>query len=343
MKKVFISYESSNEKQALDLVTALENRKLSCWIAKKDVPKGEPYDDYIPKAIAECSVVVMLFSEASMSSPHVKNELRLAVKRDKKVIPFMLEDIELREAFEYHIESNNRISADQSWDEAVEELVCSLYRANLLPKPEHKETETTIPAILRETDVKCPLCHSGEYTPRYDNLEKLVFTEEGQCYAHRQGNKSIILCIVCTVYFLLHLFTKSSTGIIFRGIAFDEVFVFFVISLLWGLGSAFYFLKFGWIYEQRRRRRVRKHIAVYHLTCNSCIHKFKTVIDLDRRSIVKHTHIKRSNVLPSLIARTNLSQVILLICVVVFCILLVTGKMTININNLYKQIVSIIR
>lgn len=160
MKEVFISYESSNQKQAENLVEALEEKRYDCWIAIRDVPKGEPYDDYIPEAIAECKIVVMLFSRASLASPHVKKELRIAVKHGKKIIPFMLEDVELTAAFEYHIESNNRISADKNWNKAVEELLQSMNheKADASKADKRSEPKERLVHHVHSGYICCPRC-----------------------------------------------------------------------------------------------------------------------------------------------------------------------------------------
>ena len=346
MKEVFISYESSNQKQAESLVAALEEKHYDCWIAARDVPKGEPYDDYIPKAIAQCRIVVMLFSEASLNSPHVKKELRIAVKHDRKVIPFMLEEVVLREAFEYHIESNNRISADTDWDKAVEELLISLKDVVSSPtlEPETKATEISLVDKLNEMGVACPLCRSRKYSHRFDHLEQLLFTDEGIEAAYLLGKKSTILCILASTVLLLYFFLYSLLHDL-KLFPYEETkayLIFFVIILPLSFGLAFFFKKCDWIYEQRRRTRVRKHIAVYHLTCNSCMHKFKTVINLDTQTVIKHTQIKWRGLTSALVDRISIYQVILLISAVIIGILLVSGRMSITINELYNQITSII-
>ena len=356
MKEVFISYESSNEKQALDLVAALENRRLSCWIAKKDVPKGEPYDDYIPKAIAECSVVVMLFSEASLNSPHVKNELRLAVKRGKKVIPFMLEGIELREAFEYHIESNNRISADQNWDEAVEELLISLADGIGPEITTHENAEKTVLDKLRELGVQCPLCRSKEYAQRNDSLERLMYTEEGQNEALRLTRKSMNLFLFSAAALVIHILlpAKHQVDLAETGLRDYTFFLVLFYNLLLSAGMLFYHKKPEWFYERRRRYRVRRHIEVYHLHCNECVHKFRVVIDLDRNKVKKcgrHTYlrIKReySDVKSPEIKECSfvdamhfpgVSTVIVIVFTITFALLLLKGKIAIQINDLIQSI-----
>ena len=359
MKEVFISYESSNEKQALDLVAALENRRLSCWIAKNDVPKGEPYDDYIPKAIAECNVVVMLFSEASLNSPHVKNELRLAVKHGKKVIPFMLEGVELREAFEYHIESNNRISADQNWDEAVEELLISLADGIGPEITTHEKAEKTVLDKLRELGVQCPLCRSKEYAQRNDSLERLMYTEEGQNEAHRLTKKSMTLFLfsAAILFILILLPAKHQADLAETGLHDYTFFLILIYNLLFSAGMLFYHKKPEWFYERRRRYRVRRHIEVYHLHCNECVHKFRVVIDLDRNTVKKsrrHTQprIKRDDSYMkspeikeySFVGAMHfpgVSTFIVIVFTITFALLLLKGKIAIQINDLIQSILSI--
>lgn len=126
MGDVFISYASVDSQKANRLTAELDKVGIDYWIDARNIPKGVPYDDYIPGAISACNVVVMLISSSSLSSENVKNELRLAIDGGKTIIPFMLEDVELRGAFAYHIRANNRIAADRNWDQAIGQLLASL-------------------------------------------------------------------------------------------------------------------------------------------------------------------------------------------------------------------------
>lgn len=126
MADVFISYSSKNRAEARKVVDGLKDKKIHCWIDIEDIPKGIPYDDYIPEAISQCRVIVMLICASSMASENVKNELRLAIHYKKPVIPFMLEDTELKDAFLYHINANNRIFAYQNWHSAIENLISTV-------------------------------------------------------------------------------------------------------------------------------------------------------------------------------------------------------------------------
>lgn len=279
MKKVFISYESSNEKQALDLVTALENRKLSCWIAKKDVPKGEPYDDYIPKAIAECSVVVMLFSEASMSSPHVKNELRLAVKRDKKVIPFMLEGIELREAFEYHIESNNRISADRNWDKAVEELLVSVEDGNIETVNLSKRSASQKYSSSKPYSeyIRCPHCECTVLKHKIGDIDKYLYPK----LVKNKANKAIIRCyrisdLISEIVAVLGYCIIALSGAALEG------FTGFLVAAIGLLLSMFHMASLDMNLRGKLVKAIRNSKVKYHtLKCAECEKEFGILLPSD--------------------------------------------------------------
>lgn len=230
MKEVFISYESSNQKEADNLVAALEDKGHYCWIATRNVPKGDPYDDHIPKAIAECSLVVMLFSEASLNSLHVKKELRIAIKHGKKVIPFMLEDVELREAFEYHIESNNRISADRNWNKAVDALLNSikLEFAEMERRIERIESKKHVKKAVHSEYICCPECkgtilkRKSSFTNRYANqIDAKSFEEKAKLWVAKNGlliNRIMVILILVLLMIGIFAFGDFSnveeTGVI---------------------------------------------------------------------------------------------------------------------------------
>ena len=180
MPNVFISYNSNNLEKASTLVETLEKRGIKCWIDYRDIPGGIPFDDAIPAAIMTCDVVVIMLDQTSQFSKHIKNEVRLAVEHNKNVIPFMLEDVELIEAFDYNISANSRIFSHKNWDDAIKKLIDSVNK--LFPSTEVEAIEDTetneIIRILQMLNVQCPKCQSRNYILRHDELEKYI--TEGQ-------------------------------------------------------------------------------------------------------------------------------------------------------------------
>lgn len=57
---VFISYSSQNSKAAQAICHTLEQHKIRCWIAPRDIPSGSEYSDVIDAAIINCKVFMVL-------------------------------------------------------------------------------------------------------------------------------------------------------------------------------------------------------------------------------------------------------------------------------------------
>ena len=55
---VFISYASKNKQLADALCHTLEQHRISCWIAPRDVLPGEPYAREIIRGIRDCQIIV---------------------------------------------------------------------------------------------------------------------------------------------------------------------------------------------------------------------------------------------------------------------------------------------
>jgi len=90
---VVISYATQDKKIADAVCAGLESRGVRCWIAPRDVLPGEEYAKSIVVAIENCRTVVVVFSSFSNESKHVLREVEIAVKNDKIIIPFKIEDV----------------------------------------------------------------------------------------------------------------------------------------------------------------------------------------------------------------------------------------------------------
>ena len=72
---VFISYASKNKQLADALCHTLEQHRISCWIAPRDVLPGEPYAREIIRGIRDCQIIVLIYTNDSNASEHVLNEI----------------------------------------------------------------------------------------------------------------------------------------------------------------------------------------------------------------------------------------------------------------------------
>lgn len=123
MKEVFISYSSADLAQADTLRSVLEKNELSCWMAPRDIPGGSNYTKEIPIAIRNCKVFVLVLSESAQSSQWVLKELDSAVNCGKVILPFMLEDCNLNDEFNFLLTGAQRYSAYQKKAEAMQTLI----------------------------------------------------------------------------------------------------------------------------------------------------------------------------------------------------------------------------
>lgn len=98
--EVFISYSSKDAQAARQLVFELEGRGLSCWIDRRDIQPSDAYDE----AIGASKALVVLVSESSIASRHVRSEVARAAAEGKRIFPIRLIDIEVAGGLQFYLE-----------------------------------------------------------------------------------------------------------------------------------------------------------------------------------------------------------------------------------------------
>jgi CHASE2 domain-containing sensor protein len=98
---VFISYASPNKEIADTVCAELEDRKINCWIAPRNILPGMEYADCILQGIMRSRVIVLIFSGHADASIHVANELERALHHRKTIIPFRIENLLPSKSMEY--------------------------------------------------------------------------------------------------------------------------------------------------------------------------------------------------------------------------------------------------
>jgi hypothetical protein len=108
---VFISYSSKNKAVADAVCATMEQRKIRCWIAPRDVPPGQSYAASLVSAIAESRVLVLILSEDANRSVHVLREVGEAVDNGVPVVPLRIEAVEPSKEMRYYIKSIHWLDA----------------------------------------------------------------------------------------------------------------------------------------------------------------------------------------------------------------------------------------
>ncbi len=123
---VFISYEHESKSIADNIVSVLEQHKVRCWYAPRDVI-GD-YATSIVEAIERCRIFVIVLNERSSNSPHCLNEVEQAFKANINqeaitIIPFKVDNKDLSKAMDYYVKRQHWIDAcSRTLDVAIFDL-----------------------------------------------------------------------------------------------------------------------------------------------------------------------------------------------------------------------------
>jgi hypothetical protein len=108
---VFISHSSEDKAIADAACARLETRGLRCWIAPRDVVPGATYPSEIRRGIADCRVFLAVYTAAFNQSEETLAEVHRAVKDGKYVIPFRIEDVQMRVDMEHFLSTRHWLDA----------------------------------------------------------------------------------------------------------------------------------------------------------------------------------------------------------------------------------------
>jgi hypothetical protein len=139
------------------LCAYLEERKIRCFVAYRDIPRGVVWARAIVEALDESRMMVVVFSEHFNQSNQVDREIELASEDRKPILTFRISDDTFKGAKKYYLKNINWIDAFPSPEQVfgcVAENVTKLLDMNLSstnisnPKVEVKPIPTPAPAKI---------------------------------------------------------------------------------------------------------------------------------------------------------------------------------------------------
>jgi dienelactone hydrolase len=108
---VFISYSSIDKDTADVVCSVLEENRIRCWIAPRDITPGLPFAEAIIDGIKASKVFVLVYSSNSNHSQQVIKEVDRAVHHGLSIINLRLEDVPLSKQLEYYISNVHWLDA----------------------------------------------------------------------------------------------------------------------------------------------------------------------------------------------------------------------------------------
>lgn len=155
---VFISYKSEQKHIALKIKNILEENNISCWMAPESISGGSDYVAEITQAIKSCKEFIVILSSLSQNSKHVLKEIDSAIKRDKTVLPFVIDEFVFNDSIEYYLTNIQLYTAYLCWESALEKLIREIrYSFDSI------DVKRTPDTILRDPiKINCSLPHNFE-------------------------------------------------------------------------------------------------------------------------------------------------------------------------------------
>lgn len=152
---VFISYSTKDKNITDAMCHFLEEKKIRCWFAPRDILAGQEYADVIEHAINNVKVFILVCSKDSLQSKWVHRETNLAVSDGKIIIPFKIENCSLEgTGMKLYLNDRHWIDAVPYPNEAFGDLadaVTSLLgtkpEPDLPPPPPQKVKNSILPKI----------------------------------------------------------------------------------------------------------------------------------------------------------------------------------------------------
>lgn len=162
---VFISYSSHDQKVVEGLCAYLEQYKIRCFVAYRDIPRGVVWARAIVDALDESRMMVVVFSEHFNNSDQVDREIELASEDKKPILTFRISNDVFKGAKKYYLKNINWIDAFPNPEQvfgSVAENVATLLGIKL-STPSSQSTPST-PSVLKRSVELSPVTYQvGDY------------------------------------------------------------------------------------------------------------------------------------------------------------------------------------
>jgi formylglycine-generating enzyme required for sulfatase activity len=122
---VFLSYSSKDKTWADAACAVLEQHRIRCWIAPRDMTPGDEWGAGIIKGLNASRIMVLIFSDHANASKHVRKEVERAISKELSVLAFRIQDVAPKDAMEFNLSNIHWLDAFTPPVEAQLELLAA--------------------------------------------------------------------------------------------------------------------------------------------------------------------------------------------------------------------------
>jgi len=164
MSKIFFSYSRKDSGFVDQLIEKLESYGVDVWVDRGDILAGiATWRQQIVEAIIDCQVFVIVLSPNSITSDNVAKELTLAEQHSKKVLPLVIQEVNIPPSLDYQLAGlHYQTFAEGSYEDNFERLTRSLVAMGVESAKQLQKNlseEPTIPPGKPPTDAQDQKAH----------------------------------------------------------------------------------------------------------------------------------------------------------------------------------------
>lgn len=184
---VFISYNSTDKSVADAVCHYLEERKLRCFIAPRDITPPD-WAGSITRAIENSKAFVIVVSEHSIESNEVAKEITLATRVSSYIFPFRVDGSRLDGRMTYHLSAFHWIDAvDPPMEQRLQELADRILSALTSGENNMEEELSGSRNLQRQRLLGQSVSPRSEFSGRTRELSEIHTLFEG-------GSNAVFLC-----------------------------------------------------------------------------------------------------------------------------------------------------
>jgi formylglycine-generating enzyme required for sulfatase activity len=113
---VFISFASEDLDLANQVLASLEAGGIRCWIAHRDIGVAQSYPAAISAAVESSGALLLLLTEHSNRSPHVRREVEMAFNARTPILPVRMSGILPSPDLAYFLSTTQWLDAGATFD-----------------------------------------------------------------------------------------------------------------------------------------------------------------------------------------------------------------------------------